>query len=268
MGVGRADEVHVPHAVPAHVVEERALALDEPPVLLARDRLPDEALLERLGRLLGDGRRHRLASGRDDGLDDVHVPRAAADVPLQRDAHVLLGRVRVPREQGGGAHQHPGRAVAALERVVLVERLLERRQLTVGGEPLDRRDLGALGLHREHHAALHRLAVDVDGAGAAVARVAADVRPGETEVVAEEVDEEPARRHLELDLLAVDLDRDGAARHRLGHYFLLRRRLQHGARRRRPRRGGDGSRPSRGRPTADRARRRGPAAAARTASSE
>ena len=46
--VRRADEVDVAHPVAAHVVEERALALDEPLVLLARDRLPDEALLERL----------------------------------------------------------------------------------------------------------------------------------------------------------------------------------------------------------------------------
>ena len=57
--VRRADEVDVAHPVPAHVVEERALALDEPAVLLARDRLPDEALLERLAGL-GDGRRHAL----------------------------------------------------------------------------------------------------------------------------------------------------------------------------------------------------------------
>ena len=42
-------------AVPAHVVEEGSLALDEAPVLLARDRLADEARLERLARL-GDGR--------------------------------------------------------------------------------------------------------------------------------------------------------------------------------------------------------------------
>ena len=56
--VGRADEVEVAHAMPLDVVEEDALALDEPAVLLARDALADEALLER--RLLGSrlGRRH------------------------------------------------------------------------------------------------------------------------------------------------------------------------------------------------------------------
>ena len=54
-----ADEVDVAHPMPADVVEERALTLDETPILLARDRLPDEPLLERL-RGLADGRRHRL----------------------------------------------------------------------------------------------------------------------------------------------------------------------------------------------------------------
>ena len=43
--VRRADEVDVARAVPADVVEEDALALDEPLVLLARDRLADVALL-------------------------------------------------------------------------------------------------------------------------------------------------------------------------------------------------------------------------------
>ena len=57
--VGRAHEVDVAHSVPAHVVEEGALALDEPAVLLARDRLADEPLLERLAGL-GDDRRHPL----------------------------------------------------------------------------------------------------------------------------------------------------------------------------------------------------------------
>jgi hypothetical protein len=55
--VRRPHEVDVAHPVPAHVVEERALPLDEPLVLLARDRLPNETLLERLPGL-SDDRRH------------------------------------------------------------------------------------------------------------------------------------------------------------------------------------------------------------------
>ena len=81
---------------------------------------------------------------------------------------------------------------------MVVEGLLERGQLAVGGEPLDRLDAGAVGLDREHHAALHEHAVDDDAAGAAVAGVAADVAAGQLEVVADEVDEQPARLDLAL----------------------------------------------------------------------
>ena len=56
VGVRRAHEMDVAHAVPLDVVEEDALPLDEAPVLLARDALPDGALLKG-GRPLGlDGR--------------------------------------------------------------------------------------------------------------------------------------------------------------------------------------------------------------------
>jgi hypothetical protein len=53
--VGRADEVHVAGAVPADVVEEDPLALNEPAVFLPRDRLADVPFLQldRRGRRLG-----------------------------------------------------------------------------------------------------------------------------------------------------------------------------------------------------------------------
>ena len=61
VGVRRADEVDVAHAVPADVVEEDPLALDEPTVFLARNRLADVPLLQldRRGRRLG--RAHAFA---------------------------------------------------------------------------------------------------------------------------------------------------------------------------------------------------------------
>ena len=58
---------------------------------------------------------------------------------------------------------------------------------SLGREALDRRDADAVGLDREHRAALHGVAVDVDGAGAALARVAADVGAGELEVLPDEL---------------------------------------------------------------------------------
>ena len=93
---------------------------------------------------------------------------------------------------------------------MVAERLLQRRQLAVAREPLDRLDRRAVGLDGEQHAALHRQPSTMDRAGAAVAGVAADVRPGQVEVVADEVDEQAARLDLALVALAVDLDRDRA----------------------------------------------------------
>src|SRR3954462_7827731 len=57
---------------------------------------------------------------------DVVVAGAAAEVALEPVADLFLARVRVAPEEVGGGHDHAGRAVAALERVVVPERLLER----------------------------------------------------------------------------------------------------------------------------------------------
>ena len=76
------------------------------------------------------------------------------------------------------------------------------------------RDLGAVGLDGEHRARLGAAPVDVDGARAAVAGVAAGVGAGEPERVAQEVDEEEARLDVGLARLAVDGDRDVLCRHR------------------------------------------------------
>ena len=62
----------------------------------------------------------------------------------------------------------------------------------------------AVGLHGEHRARLDRPAVQQDGAGAAVGRVAADVRAGEPQHLADQVDEQQARLDVGLVLLAVD----------------------------------------------------------------
>ena len=68
-----------------------------------------------------------------------------------------------------------------------LERRLHRVQLAVGGEALDGRDLGAVGLHGEHEARPHGVAVEQDGAGAAHAVLAPEVRAGEPAVLAQEV---------------------------------------------------------------------------------
>src|SRR5512141_1924495 len=73
-----------------------------------------------------------------------------------------------------------------------------------GGNALDRGDLAAVGLDREDRAGLHRQPVEVDRARAALRGVAADLRAGQVEVLAQDVDEHAARLDLEVVGLAVD----------------------------------------------------------------
>src|SRR5213592_4225028 len=144
-------------------------------------------------RLLLDGALTRLLHLRGRVLhrfDDVHVPRAAADVPGDRPANVLLARIGVLCEESGRGEHHARRAEAALKAVLLVEALLYRMEPAGGREALDGRDLVPLRLDREHRAGLHGHSVEEHRARPAARRVAADVGAGEAERLAEEVDEE------------------------------------------------------------------------------
>src|SRR3712207_5402275 len=123
----------------------------------------------RRGLLAHSGLRHL------DGLDDVLVARAAAQVALEPFPDLLFGRVRLLLEEAYGGHDHARRAVAALEAVRLVEGLLHRVPEPVLRNALHRRDLMPVGLHRKDRAGLDRLTVHQDRASSAVGGVAAGV---------------------------------------------------------------------------------------------
>ena len=93
-------------------------------------------------------------------------------------------------------------------RVVLVEGLLNWMQLAVARNVFNRPDLVSVCLDREHRAGLDRPAVQVDGAGSAVAGVAADVGAGETELFADEMGQKQARLDVFLVKPAVNRDTD------------------------------------------------------------
>ena len=173
----------VDHPRQPDVVEVGALAADEARVLLAlQPAEADRALGRRAGKVLDvamlmpPGVGGGFVLGRPaDRADDVLVAGAAADRAGDRGADLLLGRVRVLVEQRARGHQHPRRAEAALQRVQLVEALLDRVELAVDLERLDGADLVPLAHHRERRARLDRLAVHQHDAGAAVGGVAAPV---------------------------------------------------------------------------------------------
>src|SRR4029077_13068908 len=101
------------------------------------------------------------------------------------------------------------RAETALQAVLIPESLLQRVQLAACRQSLDREDLVAVGLRREHRAGLDRpRAVQEYAATAAARRVAADVRAGQAALFAEEVREQRARLDVPVVGDAVDRDMD------------------------------------------------------------
>src|SRR3954466_11296985 len=159
------------------------------------------------------GPRHRgagpPASDVEHRLDDPLVARAAAQVAGERLAHLALARIGPRAQQRLGGHEEARRAEPALQRMALVEGLLERMQLLrVARQALDGEHRAAAGLDRQHEARPHGLAVDLHGARAADAVLAADVRAGQARDVADEVRQQRARLDVAVVERAVDLDRD------------------------------------------------------------
>ena len=77
--------------------------------------------------------------------------------------------------------------------MMLAEGLLHRMQRVAGGEPLNRRDGSAVHGDRERRAGLHRLAVEMHEAGAALAGVAANMGSGQPQVLSQELHQKGAR---------------------------------------------------------------------------
>ena len=143
-------------------------------------------------------------AGELDGLDDLLVARAAAEVVRQGlldRLHIGIG-IRV--QQGLGGHDHPGRTEAALDGAGQDKGLLDEVRILGRPEPLDADDLGPLQLHHLGEAGTDRLAVDDDHAGAALPLpVAGLLRPGQAQVLAQVVEQDHVRTGLHLLLYAV-----------------------------------------------------------------
>jgi hypothetical protein len=92
--------------------------------------------------------------------------------------------------------------------VPLVKAQLDRIQLPVDLERLDRADLVPVGHGRERRARLDGLTVDQHDAGAAIRGVAAPVGAGQPDRLADVVHEQQARLDLVGDVLAVDRQGD------------------------------------------------------------
>src|SRR5918997_1881313 len=121
---------------------------------------------------------------------------------------VFLARGRVLLEVADGSQDHAGRAVPALQGMVLVERRLHGMPVAVGLQALDRRDLVPVGLYREERARLDGLPLHQHGAGPAVGGVAPDHGPRQVQALTQVMHQEQPRLDLVLvgDAVYVYLD--------------------------------------------------------------
>ena len=155
---------------------------------------------------------HRSAASVN-GVEDLLVPGAAAEVSGERLADLVVRRVGTAAQEIGRGDDEARRAEAALHRARVGERLLHRVQGAIAAEALDRDDVVPVGLRGEDEARAHELAVEEDGARAALALLARVLRAGELEPVAERREEALAGPDVGLAPLAVDRELDPHARH-------------------------------------------------------
>jgi ferredoxin len=119
------------------------------------------------------------------GANDFWICPAAAQVAAHPATHVILSGVRLSIEQCDRRQDLPRRTKAALERVVLDERLLHRVKLTVARQTFDCRDLSSVAGGGERETGVRRRAVDQDRTRAALAATADELRSREVQALAE-----------------------------------------------------------------------------------
>ncbi len=134
------------------------------------------------------------------------VAGATAEVAFESFTDFGFGRVRYLIEEGDRCHHHARGAVAALQRMAVHEGLLHGVQFLAVGETLDGGDALPVGLDGEHGAGLDGLAVQVERAGTAGRRIAADVRTSEPDGIPDVVHEQSARLDIGCVTLSVDLN--------------------------------------------------------------
>src|SRR6516164_4939799 len=166
------------------------------------------------GRTSSSGRTAIALARRDlDRVHDLGIGGAAAEIAREIVPDLILIRIGMCREQLR-RHQHEARrAVSALERTGLDERLLHGIEIVRVRvrERLDRAHLGAVDERGQVEAAGDGRAVHQHGAAAAHALPAALARAHQIEFALQQLDEVVMRLDLGRDLLAVEGEADRAS---------------------------------------------------------
>jgi hypothetical protein len=142
--------------------------------------------------------------GLTDCFNDLHIPRAPAEIAGDGHADVVFGRRRVVIKEIFRAQESPGRTEAAMDGVMIKERFLQRTEPIPVRKSLHRRDPPPVYLRRQNEARIHGNPIQQHGARSALSDLTSPLRPGEAECVAEDVEERLVGRDLERVCPAVD----------------------------------------------------------------
>ena len=77
---------------------------------------------------------------------DVDVARAHAEIAAEADAYFFVTRIGIIAQQLEGRQDHPRRAKAALQRMVLLKCQLQGMERFIRADAFDGGDFGAVGL--------------------------------------------------------------------------------------------------------------------------
>src|SRR3984885_9198903 len=138
------------------------------------------------------------------GRDDVGVGSAAADVAAHQLLYVSVGGAALLLEKGDGGHDLARGTVTALVAVVFHERCLHGVQVSGLAESFDGGDLVPFVHDGQRQTGVDAAAVHVDGAGSALAVVATFLGAGQTDGLAQAVEQRSTRIDVEIELFSVN----------------------------------------------------------------
>jgi hypothetical protein len=144
-----------------------------------------------------------MAAGAFNGFKDLLVAGAAAEIAGKGFADVVARGAFDAIQQCAGRQQDAGRAVATLRGAEVRERLLQRIQPPVAREAFDRRDRAAAAFDGERQAGEHRFAIHEHRAGAALTELAAVLRAGEPQILAEHFEQRLVSGARDIDRIAI-----------------------------------------------------------------
>src|SRR5437870_712655 len=160
--------------------------------LSAARRVHPSSALQQLCRLVNGG-------------TDADIGRAAAEVAVHSQIDVAVCRLLDLLEQSDRAHDLSRLAIATLRNVARDPGVADRFSLAAG-QSFDGRDLAVAKARYRQRAGPQRLAIEEDGAGAALGDAATEFGTGQTEIVAQDPEHRRIGQYIDGMDLPVHLD--------------------------------------------------------------